>query len=234
MAASLPSLSSRQSTPAICTQAGKAPYNRGLLQVWDDAHATLYGYLSPEPVPALVGSPYGWVTQNPANALQGVYTCGGPPQGSGGWLLGASNARTVPGASADAIGLFASAPADNFSPNLSPVNNASFVTFMPAYVTAPEAIPNSGDIGAGVEGWYESAVWGTAPGPDASGTMRYWFTPGWVDKDFGQSTVWLELAACLGQGLLVGTGDFATFTSVHDYWCAQPWVKVKLAASVYP
>ena len=55
MAASLPSLAARQSTPAICIQAGKAPYNRGLLQVWDaDTHSTLYGYLSPEPVSALV------------------------------------------------------------------------------------------------------------------------------------------------------------------------------------
>lgn len=212
MGASLP----RQSA-SICGSAPEVPISGvPAIEVWSGA--TRMGYLSTAVFENGPPTAYGWLTYNYNDALNGVFSCGAP--GTGTFVMGAANARTVPGSDSNAIGLVV----NQWSTTLGP-GNPNWGVLAPTFATAPGATPDSTSVGSFDGSSFEGSVWTIQSGTDSAGKAHQYLIPTWVNPD--GSTVHLDVAVLPAQGAIAATGDFATFLSQNDY--LGDWIQVKFA-----
>ncbi|GJE92099.1 hypothetical protein PsYK624_082520 [Phanerochaete sordida] len=156
---------------------------------------------------------YGWITYNPNDALNHVFFCGQP--GSGTVVMGAQNARTVPGTDSNAIGIVANQWSSTMGSG-----NANSAVFAPTYASPAGMAPNPTSVGS-FDGSFT-----VQSGSDSAGQAHQYLIPTWVNPD--GSTAQLDIAVLPSQGAIEATGDFATFYSENNY--LGNWVQVKFAA----
>ncbi|GJE97988.1 hypothetical protein PsYK624_142100 [Phanerochaete sordida] len=219
MAAGLPSLEARQST-SICGTAGEIPISNKL-QIW--AGTTTFGYLSASP-PGIPfwGETDGYgVTTDPSEALTGIFACA--PDGLANWpprLLGASNARNVPGTTVNAIGLVDPSYASNGNPTVNARGSLNWVTFSPTPIGSTLSTPNSGLTYDGSAAVWESVAWtklnlGTQPV----------LQPIWTNPAGDSIDVPLFVSPSLG--VVVAVADATAFQT--EYASDGPWTEIFLA-----
>ncbi|GJE92103.1 hypothetical protein PsYK624_082560 [Phanerochaete sordida] len=211
-------LAARQSN-GICGSLPQVPIS-GLaaIEVWADK--TMLGYLSTDVFENGPPTAYGWITYNFNDALNNVFFCGQP--GSGTVVMGADNARTVPGTDSNAIGLVANQWSSTMGSG-----NANSAVFAPTYASPAGMEPNSTSVGSFDGSFFEGSVWTVQSGSDSAGKSHQYLIPTWVNPD--GSTAQLDIAVLPVQGAIEATGDFNTFYSENNY--LGNWVQVKFAAA---
>lgn len=215
MAASVPSLASRQSS-GICGTQAEVPLSD--IEVWSDH--TMLGYLSPDLFSNGPPTAYGWMTYNWHYGLQDVFACGQPGSSST-FVMGAANARPVPGTDSNAIGIVV----NQWSTTLAP-GNSNWGVIAPTFPGPAGAGPNPASVGSIDGSYYEGSTWTIQDGKDSAGQSHRYLVPAWVNPG-ASSAVPLDIAIMPFGGAIAVTGDYNAFYADHSY--LGPWQKVKFA-----
>ncbi|GJE98022.1 hypothetical protein PsYK624_142440 [Phanerochaete sordida] len=219
-AASVPPLAARQS-PSICGSAGEILL-ASKLQLWTDT--ATFGYLSASPA----GVPF-WgqtdgygVTTDPSEALTGIFACA--PDGLANWpprLLGASNARNVPGTTVNAIGLVDPSYASNGDPTVNARDSLNWLAFSPTPVGDGLSTP----IDSGLTYDSSPAVWESVAWTQLTLAGQPVLQPIWTNP--AGDSIDVPLFVSPSKGVVVAPADGNAFQT--EYASDGPWTEIFLA-----